>query len=1236
MTRNYFSEKSLFYRKIKSLAIKQNKKPKVSWQYSSLDDMKEEFIRLSPNQEKAKTIVKQIDSRDKLRQSKSKSNSFEDLQSTFLNKPDVHIYLVDYQYEWRSQTKPTWMAAHGQFKTRLSDPTVSGLLDKAQRAAENHVQERSRDGYDQVEIRDVQISTYNKVKDVRSLVNVPFYRYILSYPNLSLDEDNINDNFISCGFKMLLEQYPQKSQSLEHLEQFFGRKQDQGMTPNNLLEFCDHHDLSCYVVDLNGNSIVQRSRSDSKNSRKDREQQALICTIASGHCYVIKDENIREKIIKSVLYRHVNVQGSNLLEFQNESKITNQCVFVEQFPEQIEPNTNYYINTEKLNKEYIDYLDESKAYNAKWVQDDVKSIYIGNSQLHASPDYPLIRDTCSAFNIPFRNQSMSKLCRELFDEKKKNWQESVFSPEVEELFQTDLVNASAFYMTFDDNKFHESKAVEYKLEHYEKDGYKISGLDIKRLYTSVARNGGFFYLDVSSTIEDYDNSKITHGFYFVDKKSYWPLKGKGFYDYQLVDFCLEKGIIEKTDIKYMLKGIACGDIDKCLRSFIDFVYAQNCQDKIKKNLINSLIGSFGIKKKEIQKQDILTTSQDEAYYYFWKFNGQALIRKIYTPEDKLIYRVTAFEDVIRMSNNLPIRMQIVHRANISAYKLWEHVKNSKAGRHTYIPIAIKTDCVYYAHRKKDGKLKEVNPDQFGGYRIENNVPDKFHRIVPEIRNQSFNKTILEWNTLEASSTEYFDCQKVLEYNRVLVKGFAGAAKSTIINKLKEDLKDDFVYCAYTHTAANNIQGQTIHHLFGINFMTGELCAKKFKNLIKNKKGIIIDECFMVTMDIYRILVKLPKEFKIYLFGDSRQIKPIEENEFDYENSELLKQLVEGNQIILRKQCRADAEFANKCVKAFDEDKWDEFIAVRADIESVNTQLNIVKTNLCRVMINDFMINKMVSRHTESSIPKNQSIPLSSESGIQKFSSTRFSTPTPIKLNKGEFSYIYRGLPVIANETVRGVREFEIGTPNDIFNGQQFTISFIVKNAVCLTKRNLTGKFDPKTIWISYDFLARNFSPAYAITVNKLQGATLSIPHAIWEWQSMDKHARYTAVTRTTKKELLSIYKFSVPIEKTFNLITGKRAYLYEITDGKKRYVGSTTRSIETRWEEHLQAYETENWRVYKYMRKVGVEHFKIKKLFEFDYASLSHVRKAERHQIELLQPQLNERDPETNRPIASS
>ena len=218
--------------------------------------------------------------------------------------------------------------------------------------------------------------------------------------------------------------------------------------------------------------------------------------------------------------------------------------------------------------------------------------------------------------------------------------------------------------------------------------------------------------------------------------------------------------------------------------------------------------------------------------------------------------------------------------------------------------------------------------------------------------------------------------------------------------------------------------------------------------------------------------------------------------------------------------------------------------------------------------------------------------------------------------KDEFSYIYKGLPIISIKT-------EEGKYCKLFNGEQYTIQLIYEEKIGISLRQLNNDIKWKTMWITKEQLLSHFRPAYAITINKAQGDTYTIPHSIWKFEIMNRNAKYTSITRTTNSKNVSVYNYTASIFDMISCKTGKKAYIYKITDGIDVYIGSTNRTIEKRWEEHKQAMETENWRLYKQMR---LKEFKIEVVLEFDYVSDSQMKKLEQHYIEGLQPSLNERN----------
>jgi hypothetical protein len=161
----------------------------------------------------------------------------------------------------------------------------------------------------------------------------------------------------------------------------------------------------------------------------------------------------------------------------------------------------------------------------------------------------------------------------------------------------------------------------------------------------------------------------------------------------------------------------------------------------------------------------------------------------------------------------------------------------------------------------------------------------------------------------ASEIDYYEFDKIIEYDRVFIKGFAGSGKSKLIKDLMEyhtKMGIKFGYVAFTHTASNNIctesvRGQTAHSFFGMNG-SNKISEGKFHKLVKEYQGIIVDEINQLPLSLLRVLCMLPKEFKIYAFGDHRQELPVEphlEKQTSYLDTDMFKELMHRNLIVLK-------------------------------------------------------------------------------------------------------------------------------------------------------------------------------------------------------------------------------------------------------------------------------------------------------------------------------------------------
>ena len=165
------------------------------------------------------------------------------------------------------------MPSETQFRSNICNANQQTLLSKARSAALEYAHRRTQPQYD-IDVRNIVIENVDEIKNENDFADIPFYRSdIFNYRNLSLIEIFPKHNYNSCGYNLLLNNYPKKAKSVGNLEEFFGKTKDDGLTPNDFLKFAEHHNLSCYVMDLNGKPIVYRRRGDVSHSSKENREE---------------------------------------------------------------------------------------------------------------------------------------------------------------------------------------------------------------------------------------------------------------------------------------------------------------------------------------------------------------------------------------------------------------------------------------------------------------------------------------------------------------------------------------------------------------------------------------------------------------------------------------------------------------------------------------------------------------------------------------------------------------------------------------------------------------------------------------------------------------------------------------------------------------------------------------------------------------------------------------------------
>ena len=292
-----------------------------------------------------------------------------------------------------------------------------------------------------------------------------------------------------------------------------------------------------------------------------------------------------------------------------------------------------------------------------------------------------------------------------------------------------------------------------------------------------------------------------------------------------------------------------------------------------------------------------------------------------------------------------------------------------------------------------------------------------------------------------------------------INGAAGTGKSYIINN---QIDSKYQRGAFTNTAARNIKGSTLHTIFSI----------KDDSNVEYCKPLVIDEYSMIPEQIYAILLnrKINNPLsELILSGDDRQIafiplnidrediqlnKPLIK---DVSNSEVFKYLCDYNKLQLTECRRADDTFYRYCLEGNYSKLCDQSLK--------QTLVNITKTNSLRIALNH-KINTIFSKDKEvlATIEYEDQI-------INIVEGSRWIVKESNKklgLIKNDFYEVKGGKFCNAHGTSLSLSEY------------------------------------------------KRFELRWGMTVNKVQGATITEDFTIHQSRYMDKRSLYTAVSRATR------------------------------------------------------------------------------------------------------------------------
>ena len=497
---------------------------------------------------------------------------------------------------------------------------------------------------------------------------------------------------------------------------------------------------------------------------------------------------------------------------------------------------------------------------------------------------------------------------------------SSFNNGMREIFDSDLMEKWAFCESLDDKKI-------ISRSNYSMYGYDINKCYKNNLYYSKYEWPVFTVMDKPAIFE----RKIKCGFYYVETKSYFPLRGNGWYSQPMISYCLAHQIITMDDIKYQLIPSMTLPANH-FQPFIDDVYSK-FGDKYAKVAINSFIGCFY--RREAQKiMSVYTRNTDEACHAFTTYDA-----KLATFNDELKLFQIIYEETTKFEENRsPLYLQILDMGALEAHQLSQIVGHA---------VFVKTDCIY-STKKVDISTYEWAPG-VPKYKYENPGYMDYQRKDKYCRLESYEYIENKWNIIE-DSDDFDDLAKqVINLGSCNIDGRAGSGKSTLIGKIKALLpKEEYACLAPTNKAARNIGGDTIHKKFGIDGKHISL-----KNLEKIKI-IFVDEISMVCEQFYKLFVTIKNirpDMKFVIVGDFKQLKPVKDRvkNCEYKESGAIFELCLGNRVQLTRWRRSDDDPMTK---------------PRSFFPKLKCERSICFTNNTRIFLNEYWMNIKSKKHTK--------------------------------------------------------------------------------------------------------------------------------------------------------------------------------------------------------------------------------------------------------------------------------
>ena len=388
--------------------------------------------------------------------------------------------------------------------------------------------------------------------------------------------------------------------------------------------------------------------------------------------------------------------------------------------------------------------------------------------------------------------------------------------------------------------------------------------------------------------------------------------------------------------------------------------------------------------------------------------------------------------------------------------------------------------------------------------------------------------------------EYLEVKELLDksFSMILVTGGAGTGKSTFIRWLDSEYKGQTLICAPTGIAALTVQGSTIHRLckFPPSWIVDGDIQKDPKSLAKHAKILVIDEISMVNanlLDAVNKFFKLNRESKkpfggisVVMVGDLFQLPPI----VTAATRELFESIYESPKFFSAEALTNSEFYAVELTKAFRQVDQ-EFVDLLAKIREGKNLSSAIKTLNATCRITETPSPGVITlspRHADIERVNNERLKklpgvIKVFNGVLtgKFSEKQVPVPNRIELKVGAQVMIAKNGKNYVNGDVATVAAIYDDRVKLMLTERQETVEVPVS-----TWQQFEYKYNEKTKAIER-VVTGSFSQlpvvlAWAMTIHKSQGLTLSSVHLDLGKGAFETGQTYVALSRCRSLKTLSL------------------------------------------------------------------------------------------------------------------